>query len=47
MRHVVCRLVVTNHELKTGVYSIQSTLTSIETGDYSYKDGILYNGGNR
>lgn len=32
------------HELKTGVYSVQSVLTSIETGDYSYTDGILYNG---
>jgi methyl-accepting chemotaxis protein len=32
------------HELKTGVYAVQSTLTSIESGDYSYTDGILYNG---
>lgn len=31
------------HELKTGIYSIQSALSAIETGDYSYTDGILYN----
>ncbi len=33
-----------SHELKTGLYSIQSALSAIETGDYTYTNGVLYNG---
>ncbi|MFA9378591.1 MAG: methyl-accepting chemotaxis protein [Lachnotalea sp.] len=32
------------HELITGTYSLESTLSLIATGDYSYTDGVLYNG---
>jgi len=43
MRSLSNRLI--EHELKTGIYSIETALSSLGSGDYSYSDGVLYNDG--